>query len=165
LEALSKARKQVEYLEAALAHNAAFLGAGVEREDAGLYTEAGPDALPDALPEALLRYLGLVGFEKDISDYIGREGDAETRPRLGPDAPDSVRPMTGPRLGKFVGQLAMQHPDEGIILPGAAPMAAEAGGKAVPAAPAQRSLDTLAAEDEELAATLSRIAASRPPLP
>lgn len=116
LEALYKARKEVEYLEAALAHNAAFLGTGVERED-----QPRPPDDPRAVPETVLRYLGLAGPEEDISDYIGREGDDASRPRLGPDAPDDIRPTTAPRIGRLVGLLASAHPDDRLVLPGSGP--------------------------------------------
>lgn len=119
LEALHKARKRVEYLEAALAHNAAFLGTGVEREDFSALPAA-PDG-PDALPEEVMRYLGLTGRELDVSDFLGREGDRETRPRLGEDAPDAIRPRTEPRIGHLVGQLAFGHPDDVLVLPGPPP--------------------------------------------
>ncbi|MDR1489168.1 MAG: hypothetical protein LBS65_01590 [Desulfovibrio sp.] len=112
LEALYKARRQVEYLEAALAHNAAYLGTGIERESppAALPHDAGP------LPEAVMRYLGLVGPEEDISDYIGREGHDGSRPRLGPDARDDVRPETEPRVGRLIGAVASGHPDDKLPL-------------------------------------------------
>jgi len=108
LEALYKARRQVEYLEAALAHNAAYLGTGVERETR--IGEAAPDK--SILPDAVLRYIGLVGPEEDISDYLGREGHNETRPRLGEDAPPDVRPKSEPRIGRLVSALALGHPDD-----------------------------------------------------
>jgi CheY-like chemotaxis protein len=125
LEALYKARRQVEYLEAALAHNAAFLGTGVEREDMAAPSS---DSGPDAMPEEVLRYLDMVGKEEDISDYVGHEGDEASRPKLGPDAPEAVRPETRPRSGKLVGQLALGHPNDALVLPdlcaaGAAPVA------------------------------------------
>ncbi|MCL1939960.1 MAG: ATP-binding protein [Desulfovibrionaceae bacterium] len=110
LEALYTARKQVEALEAALAHNAAFLGTGVEREG-----QIGRDA-PDsgALPNALMHYLELVEPEEDISNFIGREGHDESRPRLGKDAPDEVRPDKQPPVSPLVGQLALGHPSDAI---------------------------------------------------
>ncbi|MDR0826575.1 MAG: hypothetical protein LBN33_01675 [Desulfovibrio sp.] len=112
LEALYKARKQVEYLEAALAHNAAFLGTGVER-DSGIARPAPGDS---PLPETVLRYIGLIGPEEDISDYLGRDGHNESRPRLGKDAPEIVRPMTEPRVGQLVGAVAAGHPDDKLPL-------------------------------------------------
>lgn len=115
LEALYKARKQVEYLEAALAHNAAYLGTGVERTDFAAPPETDD---PEALPEELMRYLGIVGREADVSDYLGREGDDSSRPRLGADAPESIRPLKEMRTGRLVGLLAMGHPDDGLVLPG-----------------------------------------------
>ncbi|MDR2800571.1 MAG: hypothetical protein LBB52_04795 [Desulfovibrio sp.] len=108
LEALYKARRQVEYLEAAVAHNAAYLGTGIERENTPVARP--PDA--PALPEAVLRYLGLVGPEEDISDYLGREGHEESRPRLSPNAQDDVRPKTEPRAGRLIGAVARGHPDD-----------------------------------------------------
>lgn len=115
LEALYKARKQVEYLEAALAHNAAYLGTGIDRAD--FIAPPEPDD-PDALPEELMRYLGLVGREADVSDYLGREGDDASRPRLGADAPEDIRPLREQRAGRLVGLLAASHPDDGLVLPG-----------------------------------------------
>jgi hypothetical protein len=112
LEALYKARRHVEQLEAALAHNAAFLGTGIERED--LIGRPAPD--PAELPDALTRYFGLVGHMDDISDYLGREGHAESRPRLGRDAPEAVRPADGPRIDRLVGDLILDHPDDGLLL-------------------------------------------------
>jgi hypothetical protein len=112
LEALYKARKHVEQLEAAVAHNAAFLGTGIEREH-----QIGRPAPGSAdLPDALMRYLGLVGHTEDISDYLGREGHAESRPRLGSDAPDVIRPANGPRIERLVGEVVLDHPDDGLLL-------------------------------------------------
>mgnify|MGYP003623405210 CR=1 FL=1 len=50
LDALYDARKQVEQLEAALAHNAAFLGTGVEWE-----IQIGTPAPSGHMPDALVR--------------------------------------------------------------------------------------------------------------
>jgi hypothetical protein len=112
LEALYKARRQVKYLEAALAHNAAFLGIGVERDS----WIARPTPGDSPLPETVSRYIGLIGPEEDISDYIGREGHDDSRPRLGRDAPEVVRPMTEPRVGQMVGAVAVGHPDDKLPL-------------------------------------------------
>lgn len=114
LDALHTARKQVEYLEAALAHNAAFLGTGVERQ-----SQLGkPPPGKTRIPDALVRYLDLVEPEDDISNYIGREGHDESRPRLGPDAPDAIRPKTEPSVNPLVGQLALGHPADSITFAG-----------------------------------------------
>jgi len=110
LEALYTARKQVEALEAALTHNAAFLGTGVERE--GQIGRAAPDSAK--LPDALAKYLELVEPGEDISDFIGREGHEESRPRLGKDAPEEVRPDKQPAVSPLVGQLALGHPADDI---------------------------------------------------
>ena len=110
LEALYRARKQVEALEAALAHNAAFLGTGVERE--GQIGRVAPDCA--RLPNALIKYLELVEPGEDISNFIGREGHEESRPRLGKDAPDEVRPDKQLPVSPLVGQLALGHPADAI---------------------------------------------------
>ena len=110
LEALFVARKQVEALEAALAHNAAFLGTGVERE--GQIGRAAPDSA--TFPNALMKYLQLVEPGADISDFIGREGDDASRPRLGKDAPDEVRPDKRPPVSPQVGQLILDHSADDI---------------------------------------------------
>lgn len=110
LEALYVARKQVETLEAALAHNAAFLGTGIEREG-GAQSPGSPFA---AMPGALMRYLELVEPEEDISNFIGSEGDEASRPRLGKDAPYEVRPNKEPEVSPLVGQLAFGHPADAI---------------------------------------------------
>ena len=112
LDALYTARKQVEYLEAALAHNAAYLGTGVERE--GQFGVKPEDMVA---PDALIRYLELVEPEADISDYIGSEGVDHTRPRLGPDAPDAIRPARQARVDPRVGNVAMGHPDDFLAFP------------------------------------------------
>jgi hypothetical protein len=117
LEALFKARKHVEQLEAAVAHNAAFLGIGVEREDR--VGRPAPDRAD--LPDAVMRYLGLVGHMDDISDYLGSEGHAESRPRLGRDAPETIRPADGPRIDRLVGDVVLDHPDDGLLLGAGAP--------------------------------------------
>jgi PAS domain S-box-containing protein len=110
LEALYTARKQVEALEASLAHNAAFLGTGVEREG-----QIGQDAPAPAMqPNSLMRYLELVEPGEDISNYIGREGDEESRPRLGKDAPEEVRPDKEPEVSPLVGLLALGHSADDI---------------------------------------------------
>jgi len=110
LEALYTARKQVEALEAALAHNATFLGTGVERE--GQIGRAAPDSAKP--PDALVKYLELVEPGEDISDFIGREGHEESRPRLGKDAPEDIRPDKQPAVSPLVGQLALGHPADAI---------------------------------------------------
>ena len=142
LDALYTARKQVEYLEAAPAHNAAFLGTGVERENQ-IGTAAPKSA---AIPDALVRYLDLVEPETDISDYIGREGHDESRPRLGPDAPASLRPKTEPGVSPLVGQLALGHPSDAITFgpPRPAPQQADPASEDIspgisPASPARPS--------------------------
>lgn len=112
LDALYTAKKQVEYLEAALAHNAAYLGTGVERE--GKFGVKPEDMVA---PHALIRYLELVEPEPDISDYIGSEGVDRTRPRLGPDAPASIRPNKQPPVDAQVGNVAMGHPDDILAFP------------------------------------------------
>lgn len=135
LDALYDARKHVEYLERALAHNAAFLGVGVERDsDPALFAGGAPgspgaaqNVPPDRerrqspLPDALARYLDLVEPEEDISDYIGREGHDESRPKLGEDAPEELRPDKQPRIDSRVVLLAMDHPEDSITFgsPGA----------------------------------------------
>jgi len=112
LEALYVARKRVEALEAALAHNAAYLGTGVER--AGQIGKIAPD--PEKLPGALIKYLELVEPGADISDFIGREGHDESRPRLGKDAPEEVRPDKEPEVDPLVGLLALDHSADEINL-------------------------------------------------
>ena len=112
LDALYTARKQVEYLEAALAHNAAYLGTGVERE--GQFGVKPEDMVA---PDALIRYLELVEPEADISDYIGSEGVDHTRPRLGPDAPAAIRPAKQSRVDPRVGNVALGHPDDFLDFP------------------------------------------------
>ena len=110
LEELYMARRQVDALEAALAHNAAYLGTGVERE--GQIGRPAPD--PAKLPSVLMKYLELVEPGADISDFIGREGHEESRPRLGKDAPEDIRPDKQPVVSPLVGQLTLDHPADGI---------------------------------------------------
>lgn len=112
LDALYTAKKQVEYLEAALAHNAAYLGTGVERE--GKFGVRPEDMVA---PDALIRYLELVEPESDISDYIGSEGVDHSRPKLGPDAPASIRPNKQPPVNAQVGNVALGHPDDFLAFP------------------------------------------------
>lgn len=112
LDALYTAKKQVEYLEAALAHNAAYLGTGVERD--GQFGVKPEDMVA---PDALIRYLELVEPESDISDYLGSEGVEHTRPRLGPDAPEFIRPNKQPPINPQVSILAMGHPDDRLAFP------------------------------------------------
>lgn len=112
LDALYTARKQVECLEAALAHSAAYLGTGVERE--GHFGIKPEDMVA---PDALIRYLELVEPERDISDYIGTEGVEHTRPRLGPDAPDFIRPNRDNPVNPLVRFLAQGHPDDRLAFP------------------------------------------------
>jgi hypothetical protein len=110
LDALFTARKRVENLEAALAHNATFLGIGVEREERPAVGHSGSRGIPDAI----LRYLELVEPDGDISDYIGREDDEESRPRLGKDAPNSIRPKKEPGINARIDQIALGHPADAI---------------------------------------------------
>jgi hypothetical protein len=113
LEELYKARRRVELLEAAVAQSAADLGLGVEHEEAPPVIDSGEYRLP----ERVMRRLGLAGFERDISDYLGSDGDETTRPRLGPDAPEEIRPHNEPRVSRLVGQLLLGHPDDILVLP------------------------------------------------
>lgn len=108
LEALYKANERVEALKSAVARSAALLGAGADRESrtAGSPTE-----------EALTRHLGMIPPEEDLSDYIGREGHEESRPRLGSNAPPSVRPYKEPPISPSVGHLALDHPHDFLIFP------------------------------------------------
>lgn len=108
LEALYKARKQVELLESALAHNAAFLGAGVEREQ---HLGTPPPDLRRV--RSLMEHLQLVEPEDDMSDYLGIEGDEASRPKL-EDAPESLRPDTSTNVSPQIGQLVEAHPDDYI---------------------------------------------------
>ena len=112
LDALHTARKQVAYLEAALAHSAAYLGTGIERE--GQFGVKPEDMVA---PDALIRYLELVEPEADISDYIGSQGVEHTRPRLGPDAPDAIRPAKQTRVDPQVRNVALGHPDDFLAFP------------------------------------------------
>ncbi len=108
LEALYEAKQRVERLEAALAQNAALQGGGVEPPArAGLPPPSGAE-------DVLARYLGLAEDKDDISNYLGREGHEESRPRLGPDAPAHIRPDREPEVSPLVGQLAIAHPDDSI---------------------------------------------------
>lgn len=119
LEALYKARRHVAALEEALARSAAFLGTGIEA----------PPSLPDNPENAadeLFKYLELVELEDDISNYLGREGDDASRPRLGSDAPEVVRPDKAPQVSPLIGQLALGHPDDAIVFD--APAAVAEGG-------------------------------------
>lgn len=113
LVALYEARKRVTALEAALAHHESLLGEGVERE--GM---AGKDAPGFAdSPESLLQhYIGMIEPEEDISNFIGREGHDESRPRLGPDAPPEVRPDKPAPLSPLVSRLVLGHPDDTLPL-------------------------------------------------
>ena len=107
--ALAAAEKKVAGIRAALAHNAALLGIGVESpgETSLFSTNA-------SAPLSALQYLELIESQDDISDYLGREGDDESRPRLGPDAPEAIRPMEEPMVSPLVGQLVAAHPDDSI---------------------------------------------------
>ena len=113
LDALYSAKKRVEALEAALAHNAAYLGTGVERE-----SQIGP-AAPEFVvqSDALLRYLELVEPEDDISNYLGSEGHEHSRPRLGDDAPMQIRPRHNLPVNPMVQFVAQDHPDDALAFP------------------------------------------------
>ncbi len=121
LEALYETRKRLDSLETALAQNAALLGAGVE-----LPSRIGTPPPGGGGGDVLTRYYELVEKEDDISDYIGREGHEESRPRLGEDAPRHIRPNKAPEVSHLVGQLAIAHPDDSIsFAPSAAPLLEE----------------------------------------
>lgn len=113
LDALYSAKKRVEALEAALAHNAAYLGTGVERESQ--LGAAAPEFVVQS--DALLRYLELVEPEDDISNYIGSEGHEHSRPRLGDDAPMQIRPRSNLPVNPMVQFVAQDHPDDALAFP------------------------------------------------
>jgi signal transduction histidine kinase/DNA-binding NarL/FixJ family response regulator len=168
LEALQKARRYVEYLEAALSHNAAYLGVGIEPE-----ISPDPKLEMGLMPDALLRYLELVEPEEDISDYIGSEGVEHTRPRLGPDAPDSVRPKIRPAVNPLTRLVGMDHPDDALAFPfqpGSVPpgtwftsqdVHAEADSPASPAAPSASPLPAPLPATQGVAQAPTRSAAPR----
>lgn len=107
--ALAAAQKRVAGIQAALAHNAALLGIGVENP---AESSAFPSTM--AAPHSALHYLELIEKQDDISDYLGREGDDESRPRLGPDAPQAIRPMEEPMVSPLISHLVAAHPDDSI---------------------------------------------------
>lgn len=108
LEALYKANERVEALKSAVARSAALLGAGADRES---QTAESPTE------EALTRYLGMIPPEDDLSDYIGREGHEESRPRLGSNAPPNIHPDKEPPICPSVGHLALDHPHDFLFFP------------------------------------------------
>ncbi len=110
LMALYEARKRVAALETALAHHDALLGNGVDRES--MIGKAAPASAGSADP--LQHYLGMVESEEDISNFIGREGHEESRPRLGLDAPPEVRPDKPVPLSPLVGHLVEGHPNDAL---------------------------------------------------
>ncbi|MDR2160865.1 MAG: hypothetical protein LBO77_01830 [Desulfovibrio sp.] len=112
LQALHLARARVRRLERLVAYNSTLLGTGVDLEETTLAAPPEKDALRDAL-EAL----GMAGLEEDLSDYLGRDGDEESRPRL-TDAPDSLKPASRPRLRPDMGRLLAEPPGRSIRLPG-----------------------------------------------
>ncbi len=108
LEALAQAKSSVTSLERELARSAALLGIGVD-----------PTAGGAGAPSPYSEKAGYLQAEtRDISDYLGIEGDDRTRPRLGPDAPVAIRPKTEPGVNPLVHQLAERHPDEALPLDG-----------------------------------------------
>lgn len=114
LRALFEARKRVVALEAALAHHDSLLGEGVDRES--LSGGRVPDPVR-SVKSLLHDYIGLIEPKEDISDFIGREGHDESRPRLGPDAPPEVRPDKPAPLSPLVGNVVREHPDDSLALP------------------------------------------------
>ena len=105
LQALHEARERVALLEAVLARLDALLGTGVERE---IQERQGSGQ------KSMMQYLEMIEPGEDISDYIGREGDDESRPRLGDDAPAEVRPNKRPPVNPLVRQLVETHPNDGL---------------------------------------------------
>ncbi|MDR2489059.1 MAG: PAS domain-containing protein [Desulfovibrio sp.] len=108
LVALYEARKRVSALEAALAHQEAMRGEGVEREG---MPGAGAPAFADS-SDSLMQYIGLIEPGEDISDFIGREGHDASRPRLGPDVSLDILPDAVPSLHPMVSRLVDGHPDD-----------------------------------------------------
>ncbi len=106
---LARAKKKLEQINAALAHNSVLLGLGVEKHDS-IFTHR------KTAPKTALEYLELIEAEEDLSDYIGREGDESTRPRLGKTAPEEIRPQAEPLISPQIHTLAMIHPDDTIGL-------------------------------------------------
>ncbi len=105
MEALAQAKKRVKALEAELTRNSALLGLALVPSEG----EAEPSTFSrraDYLQEDL----------RDISDYLGIEGDDHTRPSLGPDAPPEIRPRTAQPVGMLVRELVARHPDDYIDL-------------------------------------------------
>ena len=112
---LYDARKRVAALENALARHDALLGNGVERE--AMIGKASP--APSTSDTGLPAYL--TPPEADISDYLGREGHEQSRPRLGPDAPSEVRPDKPVPVSPLVSQLVEGHPDDALDFLGVRP--------------------------------------------
>ncbi|MDR2075532.1 MAG: hypothetical protein LBP61_01160 [Desulfovibrio sp.] len=115
LKALSQARAYVRWLEGIAARNAAFLGLGVDFEDQFV---SSPPPETAAL-RAALQALGLEMGGEDLSNYLGREGDDESRPRL-TDAPDDLKPAGGRRISRGIGLVAVEPAAALLPLPGVA---------------------------------------------
>ncbi|MDR1359915.1 MAG: hypothetical protein LBJ82_02940, partial [Deltaproteobacteria bacterium] len=116
LRALAQAREYVLWLEALAARQAALQGTGVDFED---HFVSGPPPETAAL-RAALAALGMEMGEEDLSDYLGREGHDESRPRL-KDAPASLKPARGRKISRGIGLVAVEPVDARIPLPGGPP--------------------------------------------
>ncbi len=111
LEELYEARKRVERLEKAVTQTSALLGTGIELE-----SETGkPVDAASAPAQSMLDRLELVEPSPDISDYLGIEGNDDTRPSLGPDAPDSIKPNKAPGVSSRVFQVASEAPGDSVV--------------------------------------------------
>jgi hypothetical protein len=132
LHALSQAREYVRWLEGVVARNTALLGAGVDFEDQ--FTRVPPPET-DAL-RAVLAAMGMDVGGEDLSDYLGMDGDDQSRPKLAQDAPESLKPASGRRISRGIGLLAVEPAGSSIPLPGAPAEAPSSEGGASGQAPA-----------------------------
>ena len=104
LEALTRAKARVTSLERETARIAALLGLGID-------PSIGVPTPPSPYSEKA-EYLQVDAV--DISDYLGIEGDDRTRPSLGADAPEEIRPEKPQEISPLVHQVAAAHPDDYI---------------------------------------------------
>ena len=127
---LYDAQQRVMQLQNTIAHHAAYVGEGIEPQSSMGQPVHGQGAGDD-----MFKYIGLVESEDDMSNFIGSDDKPETKPRLGADAPEQIKPRKVPSVSPQVLQLVHGHPNDTVdfAVPGPAPLFAHAASHDGPA--------------------------------
>lgn len=137
---LYDAQQRVMHLQNTIAHHAALVGEGIEPQSSMGQSLRGHGARDD-----MFKYIGLVESEDDMSNFIGSDDKPETKPRLGAEAPEQIKPKNVPPVSPLVLQLVHAHPNDAVdfAVPGPAPLLASAEGSNGGAHPAGQGTESL----------------------